>query len=245
MSKSFLLLLIAATAAFSESLSIGPGGLSGWSGLSSSDVLETGLLRASMSLQYIDTDNGSILQIPLKACWGVSEDFELGTVIPLVPVDSPYDGSVIGDITFSGGWLYETARGGSAIKFTGRIALPTGEQYRDPGSELAFGCVSSTTFRDFRLSMSAEYAVNGGRNPFDDNITDVMYFNAGGSSFVTPDILLYGGLNGSTSSVFRSGLGAQYLLHDNLAVDGGVTVGLKNFENFALYTGVYWTGEGF
>lgn len=245
MRKSVLILLVTTVVAFSASWTIGPGGLSGWPGLPCSDVLEAGLLRAGIGIEYIDTDNGSILRIPLKACWGVTEGLEAGAVIPVVPVDDPYDGSVMGDITLSGGWLYEKARGGTTLKFTGRLTLPTGEKHRDTGAELAFGGVSSTTFRDFRLSMSAEYALNGGRNPFDDTVADVMYFAAGGSSFVTPDILLYAGMNGSTSSVFMAGAGAQYLLDDNLALDGGINIGLTDFENFELYTGVSWTGEGF
>ncbi|MCK5131675.1 MAG: transporter [Candidatus Sabulitectum sp.] len=245
MRRYVLILLITTAAAFSASWSIGPGGLSGWPGLPCSDILEVGLLKAGIGIEYIDTDNGSILRIPLKACWGVTEGLEAGAVIPVVPVDSPFGGSVMGDITLSGGWLYEKARGGTTLKFTGRLTLPTGEKHRDTGAELAFGGVSSATFRDFRLSMSAEYALNGGRNPFDDAITDVMYFTAGGSSFVTSDILIYAGMNGSTSPVFKVGAGAQYLLYENLAVDGGLNIGLDGIENFELYTGVSWTGEGF
>ena len=240
-----MILTVATVAAFSASWSIGPSGFSGWPGLPSSDILETGLLRAGMSIEYVDTDNGSIIRLPLKGCWGISDDFEVGAVVPVIPVDSPYDGSVIGDITLSGGWLYEKARGGTALKFTGRLTLPTGEEYRDRGSEIAVGGVSSTTFLDFRLSMSAEYALNGGRNPFDDTITDVMYFNAGGSSFITSDVLLYTGLNGSTSSVFKAGAGVEYLLDENLALNGGLNIGLNDFENFELYAGASWTGSGF
>lgn len=245
MKKSILILLVATVAAFSASWSMGPGGLSGWPGLPCSDILEAGLLRAGMSIEYTDTDDGSILRVPLKSCWGITEDFEVGAVIPVVPVDKPYDGSIIGDITLSGGWLYEKARGGTALKFTGRLTFPTGEKHRDTGSELAVGGVTSTTFLDFRLSLSAEYALNGGRNPFDDTISDIMYFTAGGSSFVTPDILLYAAMNGSTASMFKAGGGVQYLLQENLAIDGGINIGLADYENFDIYTGVSWTGEGF
>lgn len=245
MRKSVLILVVATVVAFSASWSIGPGGLSGWSGLPCSDVLETGLLRAGTTIEFIDTDNGSILRIPMRASWGVKENFEVGAVIPLIPVDNAYDGSAIGDIVLSGGWLYEKARGGTALKFTGKLTLPTGERHRDNGAELALGGVSSTTFMDFRLSMSAEYALNGGRNPFDGAVTDVMYFTAGGSSFVTSDILLYAGMNGSTSHTFRLGVGTQYLLKEDIAIDGGINIGLNDFENFGIYAGVTWTGEGF
>lgn len=230
MKKSIMILALATIAAYSASWSIGPGGLSGWPGLSCSDVLETGLLRAGGTIHYINTDNGSILRVPLKACWGVTEGFEVGAVIPVIPSDTPYDGSAIGDISLSGGWLYEKTPEETAIKFTGRISFPTGEEHRDAGAELAFGGASSTTFQDFRLSMSAEYAINGGTNPFEDTIKDIMYFTAGGSSFVTSDILLYTSMNGSTSSVFKAGTGVQYLLNNDLALDGGINIGLNGFK---------------
>ncbi len=242
---SMLVLTVLTAVAFSASWSIGPGGLSGWPGLPCSDILETGQLRAGMVVKYIDTDNGSILQIPLKACWGIEEDFEVGAVIPVVPVDGPYDGSIIGDIVLSGGWLYEKARGGTALKLTGRIVLPTGEELRDSGAELAIGGITSTTFLDFRLSMSAEYALNGGRNPIDDTITDVMYFTAGGSSFITSDVLLHAEMRGSTFSELSIGSGAQYLLNPDFALDGGINVALNGYENFEIYTGLCWTGSGF
>ncbi len=243
--KKSVLLLAVTSVAFSASWSFDSNGLSGWPGLTSSDVHETGLLRAGLSFEYLNTDNGSILTLPMKASWGIAEDFEVGAVIPVVPMDNAYEGSVIGDITLSGGWLYETTRGGTALKFTGRLSLPTGEQYRDRGAEIAFGGASTTTFLDFRLSMSAQYGINGDRNPFSDNITDAMYFSAGGSSFVTSDVLLYAAMNGSTSSEFRVGTGLQYLINEDLAIDGGVTAGLNDYENFGIYTGVSWTGEGY
>jgi hypothetical protein len=245
MRNTLALLAVTAAAAFSASWSIGPDGLSGWSGLPSSDILETGLLRAGMELQFISTDNGTILRTPLKALWGAENNTEAGIEIPIIPVDNAYDGSAIGDITLSGGWLYEKARGGTALKFTGRLTVPSGEENRDRGSELAFGTVTSTTFLDFRLSMSAEYALNGGRNPFDGPVVDVMYFNAGGSSFITPDILLYAAMNGSTSSKLVFGCGAEYLLTDKIALDGGIRTGIDNFESVELYTGANWTGQGF
>ena len=242
---SMLVLTVLTAVAFSASWSIGPGGLSGWPGLPSSDILETGLLRAGMILKYTDTENGSILQMPLKACWGIEENFEVGAVIPVVPVDGAFDGSIIGDIVLSGGWLYEKARGGTALKLTGRMVLPTGEEFRDTGAELAIGGITSTTFLDFRLSMSAEYALNGGQNPLDDTISDVMYFTAGGSSFITTDILLHAEMKGSTFSELAIGAGAQYLLNDDFAVDGGINAVLNGYENFEIYTGLCWTGSGF
>jgi hypothetical protein len=245
MRKSIILLASAAFSALSASWSIGPDGLSGCPGLPDSDILEWGSLRVGTGLCYTDTDNGSILRIPVKACWGVKENVEAGILIPVVPIDNAYRGSAVGDLSLSGGWIYERARGGTSLKFTGRITLPTGEKYRDRGTELAFGGVTSTTFLDFRLSMSAEYALNGGRNAFNSTITDVMYFNAGGSSFITPDVLLFAAMNGSTSSTLVFGAGAEYLLDDNLAINGGIKTGLNNYENFEIYAGASWTGQGF
>ncbi len=245
MRKSVLIMVITTVTAFSASWSIGPGGLSGWPGLPSSDILETGLLRAGTSLEYINTDQGTILQIPLQACWGLAENFEIGAVVPIVPIDNAFSGSIMGDVVLSGGWLYEKARGGSALKFTGKLTIPTGEKGRDTGAQLSLGGVTSTTFREFRLSMSAEYALNGGRNPFDDTIVDLLYFTAGGSSFLTSDILLYAAVTGSTSSSFTAGGGCQYLLGNSIAVDGGLGIGLDGFTNFKIYSGLSWTGEGY
>jgi len=245
MRNTLALLVVTAAAAFSASWSIGPDGLSGWSGLPASDILEKGLLRTGMELQFVSTDSGTVLRTPLKACWGVENDIEAGIEIPVVPIDNAYNGSAIGDITLSGGWLYEKARGGTALKFTGRLTVPSGEENRDRGSELAFGAVTSTTFLDFRLSMSAEYALNGGRNPFSGTVADVMYFNAGGSSFITHDILLYASMNGSTSSCLVFGGGGEYLLTDGIALNGGIRTGIDNFVTFELYAGASWTGQGF
>ncbi|RKZ02966.1 hypothetical protein DRQ21_07040 [Candidatus Fermentibacteria bacterium] len=245
MKYTLALLAVAAAAAFSASWSIGPDGLSGWPGLPCSDILEKGLLRAGMEIQFVSTDDGTILRTPLKALWGAENNIEAGIEIPVIPVDNAYNGSAVGDITLSGGWLYERARGGTALKFTGRLTVPSGEENRDRGSELAFGAVTSSTFLDFRLSMSAEYALNGGRNPFDDTVVDVMYFNAGGSSFITPDFLLYAAMNGTTSSKLVFGCGAEYLFTDEISLDGGIRTGIDNFENVELYVGANWTGQGF
>jgi hypothetical protein len=93
--------------------------------------------------------------------------------------------------------------------------------------------------------MSGEYALNGGRNPFDDTIHDIFYFSAGGTSYITPDILLSAQLIGSTSNVFQAGSGVQFIIDDNLAADCGITLGLNDFENFGFNAGVFWTGQGF
>lgn len=221
------------------------GGLSGWQGLSCSEVLKAGQLRLGTEIEYLDTDNGSILTVPLQGCWGAAEDIELAAVLPFVPADDAFDGSFIGDMTLAGGWLYETTRGGTALKLTCRLTLPTGEEFRDTGAELAVGGVTSTTFLDFRLSMAGEYALNGQCNPFHDEIVDVFHFTGGGSSYISSDFLISAALNGSTSGEFRAIASAEYLLDESLAANGGFSLGLNDFENFGLHAGIAWTGEGF
>lgn len=245
MKYQLLIICLIVLAANAASWSTGPSGLSGWLGLPNSDILETGSLRVGMSGIFIDTDNGSLLKTPVKVLWGIEEDFEIAAVVPIIPLDDAYEGSLIGDISFAGGWRYETTRGGNSLKLTTRLTLPTGDEYRDTGSEFAVGGVTSTTLRDFRLSMAAEYALNGGSNPFDDDIQDIMYFTVGGSSFITPDMLVTASMNGSTGSVFKVVTSLQYIISESLAADGGFTVGLNEFENFAISAGIFWTGSGY
>lgn len=245
MKTALLATALLTLSALAESMGLGPRGLSGWQGLSCSDVLQEGTLRAGASLEYTGTSGGSILAVPLRGCWGAAEDLELSAVITLVPVDEPWSGSFLGDMTLAGGWLYETTRGGTALKLTGRLSLPTGEEFRDRGTELAFGGVTSTTFLDFRLSMSGEYALNGGRNPFEDDIRSVFYFTGGGTSYISPDFLLCGSLNGSTDGDLEAGASVQFILTENLTADCGVFAGLEGYEEFGISAGFFWTGTGF
>lgn len=243
MKTALYLSLMLSLSAFAESLGLGPLGLSGWQGLSCSDILPAGTLRAGGSVEFSDTDGGSVLSVPIRACYGVEEDMEVSMVLPFVPVDNAWNGSFVGDIILAGGWLYEKTRGGTALKLTGRVSLPTGEEFRDRGAELAFGGVTSTTFLDFRLSMSGEYALNGGRNPFDETITDVFYFTGGGTSYITPDFLLSGALSGSTTGIFEAAAAVQFIIEENLTADCGISAGLQGNENFGINAGFYWTGQ--
>lgn len=245
MKITVFILALVALAASGTSHSMGPYGLSGWQGLPCSDTLEPGNLRLGTAIEYLNTDNGSILSVPMRGCWSPGEGTELSAELPLVPSDDAWEGSIVGDVSIAGGWLYERTRGGTVLKLTGRVTLPTGEEFRDSGAELAVGGVTSTTFLDFRLSMAGEYALNGGRNPFDEKITDVFYFTGGGSSYITSDVLVSGALNGSTSGEFRAVAAAEYLLDDSFAANGGLSVGLNDFENFGFHAGVTWTGQGF
>jgi len=245
MKSSIPLILFTVSAVCAESMGLGPSALSGWHNLSSSDILPVGTLRGGAAVEYSNTDDGSIVTVPLKVCWGIRENFEVSAVVPFVPVDNAWNGSFMGDMTLAGGWLYEKTRGGTALKITGRISLPTGEEQRDRGAELAVGGVTSTTFLDFRLSMSGEYALNGGRNPFDDKIADVFYFTGGGTSYVTPDLLLSGALSGSTTGMFQASAAVQFILDESFTADCGVSASLQGRENFGVNAGFYWTGKGF
>lgn len=245
MRKSLFLIALLALAVYAESMGLGPRGLSGWQGLPCSDVLPQGSLRLGAAVEYSNTDDGTILTVPIKGCWGAGENLEVAAVVPFVPVDDAWNGSFTGDITVAAGWLYEETRGGTTLKLTGRITLPTGEEYRDTGGELAVGGVTSTTFRNFRLSMSGEYALNGGKNPFDEKIKDVFYFTGGGTSYITPDLLLSGALSGSTSGFFQAAAAVQFIIDESFTADCGVSAGLEGNHNFGINAGVYWTGLGF
>jgi hypothetical protein len=236
---------ILAAASIADSAALGPYGLSGWFGLPNSDVIPAGSMRIGGLARYMRTEPGDMLVLPLRGCWGVEEDLELAAELPLVPVDNAWEGSFIGDLTLAGAWKYEQTRGGTALKLSGRVTLPTGEEHRDNGTELAFGGVTSTTFRAFRLSMAGEYVLGGGRNPFSGKIEDSFNFTAGGASFIGSDFLMSAGLHGSTTSAFRAFAGSQYTLSHSVTVECGISAGLDGYEKFALAAGVYWTGEGF
>lgn len=223
------------------------GGLSGFPFLPGSDVLETGGLRIQGRLEYVDLEHsgGSYLLLPLNATWGFTENFEVGGEIPLYLDEPSEDGHPVGDITAGCRWLYETARGGSAIAFQGQLRLPTGETGRDRGSELDVGVSTGTTFRLFRLQAAASYVLNGGGNPFKDDISDYMRFFMGGSSYISENVQLVCSMDGSTQGgLGLSGSGILYGL-DGFVLFGTVRAGLHGGENFLLSGGISWTGSGF
>ncbi|MFO8183730.1 MAG: hypothetical protein R6U39_06100 [Candidatus Aegiribacteria sp.] len=223
------------------------GGLSGFPFLPGSDVLETGGLRIQGRLEYVDPEHsaGSYLLLPLSATWGPAENFEIGGEIPLYLDEPSEDGHPIGDVTAGCRWLYETARGGSAIAFQGQLRLPTGDTGRDRGSELELGVSTGTTFRLFRLQAAASYVINGSGDPFSDDIIDYMRFFMGGSSYVSENVQLVCSMDGSTlGELGLSGSGVFYAL-DGFAFFGTLRAGLDGGENFLLSGGLSWTGSGF
>ncbi|PIE51115.1 hypothetical protein CSA37_05750 [Candidatus Fermentibacteria bacterium] len=241
MRKTTVLLFLGAALAASAPHSLGEYGLSGWYGLNTSDMMPEGNLRLGTVLEFVDTDSGSIMTVPLRGNLGLSDNLEISAEIPFVPSDNAFEGSMTGDFTVAGGWLYETTRGGTALKLTGRLTLPTGDELRDSGTELAVGGITSTTFVDFRLSMAGEYILNGGGNPFKETISDYFRFTGGGASYITGDLLLLGSLTGSTAGELTAVVSTEYLPIDNLALNGGISAGLDDWTGFGFHAGAYWT----
>ncbi len=223
------------------------GGLSGYLFLPGSEVLSRGFLRAGSRLDYIVPDNsaGSYLMLPLSVAWGCAEGIEVGGEIPLYLDDSVENGRILGDITAGIAWHYETARGGSALVLRGLLRLPTGQEGRDRGSELILGAATSTTFRLFRLQASAAYVLNGGRNPFEDKISDYMDFSIGGASYVSEDIQIVCVMDATSRGDFGlSGSGILYFF-DGVSMFGALRAGLDGRESYSFSAGVTWTGAGF
>ncbi|MBN2586350.1 MAG: hypothetical protein JXA64_03920 [Candidatus Fermentibacteraceae bacterium] len=223
------------------------GGLSGYLFLPSSEVIDWGCLRVQGRIDYIDQSDyrDPFLLLPFSVTWGMTDNFELGGEIPFY-LDDPSDSDhFLGDITAGCGWLYETARGGSAIVLRGMLRLPTGVSGRDRGAELDLGASTSTTFRLFKLQAAASYVLNGGDNPFDEKIRDYMRFSMGGASYVSEDVQLVFAMDGTTwGELGLSGSGVFYSF-DPFALFGAVRVGLSGREEATLSAGVSWEGSGF
>ncbi len=223
------------------------GGLSGFVFLPGSTVLQENCLRVQGRLNYIDLKNSSesYLVLPVSITWGWIDGFEIGGEIPFYIDDSDGEDRILGDITAGCAWLYETARGGSAIVLRGLLRLPTGLEGRDRGSELILGAATSTTFRLFRLQASASYVLNGGRNPFEDRMTDYLDFSFGGASYITEDVQIVCAMDGNTLGDFGlSGCGVLYAF-DWISLFGVLRAGLSGGEMYSISVGAAWTGSGF
>jgi len=252
MSKAILVIALLMTAAAAPAEDLSPrtssqGGLSGFLFLPESEVLDMGLLRVQARLDYLSLkdDLGSRLILPVGATWGVTENIELGGEIPIYLDDETSDGSLLGDISLGCGWLYETARGGTNLVLRGEIRLPTGSRGRDPGTELALGCATGTTFRLFKLQLSAFYVLNGGRNPFEDDIRDHMKFSAGGTSFLTEDLQLAASLQGTSAGSLDAAGTLSFNALRNTVFFWTVRAGLDGAASYSMSVGASWTGAGF
>ena len=223
------------------------GGLSGYPFLPGTSVLQRGFLRIQGKLEYIDmkNDTGNYLLLPLSITWSCVDNLEFGGEIPVYLDDSSDKGNLLGDISAGCSWLYETARGGSALVFKGLITLPTGSEGRDTGSELAFGIATSTTFRLLRLHTAASYVLNGGSNLFEGRFIDYMRFAAGGASYITGDLQIICGLDGTTTGDL--GLAATITTYavDKTALFVSMRTGLSGNTEYNVSAGVGWTGSGF
>jgi len=223
------------------------GGLSGYLFLPGSELLQVGGLRIQGRLDYINmkSSSSSYLVLPLNVGWGCMEGVELGGEIPFYLDDSSEENRVLGDITLGCAWLYETARGGSALVFNGHLRLPTGREIRDRGSELSVGISTGTTFRLFRFQSSASYILSGGRNPFKDRISDYMNFSIGGASYIAEDVRIVCGMDGNTcGDLGLSGSGVFYV-RDSFSLFGVIRAGLSGGESYSISAGAAWTGSGY
>lgn len=238
------------TAAMADGLFPGTssrGGLTGFLFLPGSEVLDTGLLRFQARLDYLRLtgDGGSRLALPLSVTWGAAENLEVGGEIPFYLDDEAEDGSVLGDISAGCGWLYETASGGTNLVLKGELRLPTGTAGRDPGAELAVGCATGTTFRLFKLRLSAFYVLNGSRNPFEDHIDDYMRFSAGGTSYITEDLQLAASLEGTSAGSLDAAGTLAFNPIRNTVFFWTLRAGLDGPASYSMSVGAAWTGSGF
>jgi hypothetical protein len=245
-----MIVLTLAASAFSEAPYPGTcsrGGLSGFLFLPGGEILPEGALRLQARLEYLSLhgDAGNSLTVPFTATWGVTEGIELGGEVPFYVDDEIVEGSVMGDITGSCSWLYETANGGSSLVLHGMLTLPTGEEGRDPGTELALGVSTGTTFRLFRLQMSAFYCLNGGRKLFTDDVEDGMRFAGGGTSFLSEHLELAGALEGTTWGTLDAAATLAFSPLDETTFFGTLRTGLDGAASYSISVGAAWTGTGF
>ena len=128
MRKGFFaaLVLFSMTSAIEYSGTVSRGGLSGFPHLPGGGVIHHDRFRLQSRLKYVESGgrSGDLVLIPLNGTWGFSENLELGGEVPLYLDDGSKDVQVLGDVTVSCGWIYETARGGSILALNGTLRLP-------------------------------------------------------------------------------------------------------------------------
>jgi len=223
------------------------GGVSGFPFLPGGEIAGEGVLRLQASLSYLSLrgDAGHRLAVPLAATWGAARDLEVGCEVPVYVEDETVDGNAVGDVTGSCSWLYETANGGSSLFLHGLLTLPTGEAGRDPGTELALGASTATTFRLFRLQMAAFYALRGGRDFFTDDVEDGLRFSGGGTSFLAEDVEIAGTLEGTTWGTLDAAGTITFSPVEALLLFGTLQAELEGTASWGFSVGASWTGSGF
>lgn len=215
-------------------------GLSGFPGLTTSDIMPEGMLRLQGGITYSRISDGvSSVVLPFSATWGVYRDLEVGGSLPIY-ADDERDSALLGDLQVAGKYIYETARGGTALTICGRVSIPTGREGRDPGSELGLGVGTSTTFRLFRFSGFFEYVLNGGENPFEGDIFDYSAFSTGISSFTDRDLQMFLTLNGNTVGKLIGSFGVVYGFGNDIDLSAFLDAGLEGDPDFSIGVMVGW-----
>ena len=247
MKKGFfaLLIMLAVCSADEFSGTVSRGGLSGFPHLPGGEVIHRDLFRLQAGLKYVNGEGSSrdLLMMPLNCTFGLSENLELGGEVPLYLDDGSEDVQLLGDVTAGCGWLYETARGGAMLVLNGFLRLPTGSEGRDRGTELGLGMSTSTTFRLFRLQASVFYVLGGGYEPFENSLEDRGEFSVGGVSYITRNVRIAAGMDGSTAGELGLNCTGMYYFMDNFCLLGTVRAGLEGPESYSVSTGVSWTGS--
>ncbi len=222
---------------------VGPGALTGLPGLPLSEVPGPGELCVRTGFGYVHTGGGSNrLEIPFAACMGFEGEYEAGAVLS---VRCPEGASArISDITLSGAMLYETARGGSSLKLTGSLFLPTGEEAFDPGAGIAAGTVTSTTFRMFRFSAAGEYRLHGGQSPWKARWEDSAAFSFGGVSYLGEMVSVFTSVSGDSRGTLELTGGASLEPWRELLLDLILTVDMADHGGIAGALGLSWSFRG-
>jgi hypothetical protein len=167
-------------------------GLSGYWRVETADFLPDGVFRAGGgAAAFFPGGDFGLVPFHAAATFGVDDGLEAGAVIPVYIHDSIWEGGVFGDLSLGIKYLYESARGGTALALKASASVPTGDTPRDRGAELRVGFCTSTVYRLFRLSVDADYFAAGGSDPLDARITDGIDVAVGGASFVLPELQVF------------------------------------------------------
>lgn len=150
------------------------------------------------------------MPVTAAVCYGLSEGLEMGASVPVYASDEAWGAGPAGDISLGVKYLYESARGGTGLAFTGSLVLPTGESPRDAGSRASAGLCTSTVYRLVRLSLAASYFAAGGDDPFSSRITDGIDFGCCAASYLDTSLQAFGGARGGTGSQPEIAAGLVY-----------------------------------
>lgn len=244
MTKAWLLLaLVASFPAVSGT--VGPGGLTGLPGLPFSDVMEQAGLCVRSGFGYAHTADGdNLTEVPIAACIGFAGEYEAGAAFSVRFPEDDGGSARMSDITLSGAMLYETARGGSALKLTGSVFLPTGEDMMDPGAGIAAGAVTSTTFRMFRFSAAGNFRLLGGQSPASSRWRDSVAFTFGGVSFLGDAASVFTSVSGDSEGTLEFMAGGSLEPWRELLLDISLTADMADHGGVAGLLGISWTFAG-